>query len=94
MCLLCRKWKSKKRQWFPVDEDDERQVPQQESMDLQVVEHEPMQVVDQAMEEVHIVEQVVDEGAEKVHVEEQVVQVQTTPKKVSSVRPQETNTKK
>jgi hypothetical protein len=38
----------------------ERLVPQQESMDLQVVEHEPMQVVDQAMEAVHIVEQVVD----------------------------------
>jgi hypothetical protein len=57
MCLLCRKRKSKKMQWFPVDEDvEERQVPQQESMDLQVVQHAVMQVVDQAMEEVHIVE--------------------------------------
>jgi hypothetical protein len=43
MCLLCRKRKSKKRQWFPVDEDvEESQVSQQEPMDLQVVQHEPM----------------------------------------------------
>jgi hypothetical protein len=56
MCLLCRKRKSKKRQWFPIDEDvEERQVPQQEYMDLQVVQHAVMQVADQAMEEVRVV---------------------------------------
>jgi hypothetical protein len=42
-------------------------------------------VVDQAIEELHVVEQVVDDGTEEVHVEEQVVEVQTTPKKVSNV---------
>jgi hypothetical protein len=62
MCLICRKRKLKKRQWFPVDEDiEESQVPQQESMDLQVVQHAVMHVADQAMEEVHIVEYAVME---------------------------------
>jgi hypothetical protein len=53
----------------------EMQVPQQ---DLQVVVHEPM-------EEVHVVQEMVDETTEKVQGEEQVVEVQTTPKKVSSM---------
>jgi hypothetical protein len=71
MCLLCRKRKSKKRQWFLVDEDIKKmQVPQQ---DLQVVVHEPTQVVEQDMEEVHVVQQVVDEVTEEVQGEEQVV---------------------
>jgi hypothetical protein len=71
MCLLCRKRKSKKRQWFLVDEDiEEMQVPQQ---DLQVVVHEPTQVVEQDMEEVHVVQQVVEQDMEEVHVVQQVV---------------------
>jgi hypothetical protein len=71
MCLLCRKRKSKKRQWFLVDEDIEKmQVPQQ---DLQVVVHEPTQVVEQDMEEVHVVQQVVEQDMEEVHVVQQVV---------------------
>jgi hypothetical protein len=60
----------------------EMQVPQQ---DLQVVVHEPMQVVEQDMEEVHVVQQVVDEATEEFQGEEHVVKVQTTPKKVSSM---------
>jgi hypothetical protein len=96
MCLLYRKRKSKKRQWFPIDEDVqemEMQVLQQESMDLQVVEHDPMEVlwvVDEVMEEVHIAEQVVDEATEEVHVEEHVVEVKSTKKKCQSCYLQET----
>jgi hypothetical protein len=87
----------KERQWFPIDEDiEERQVPQQESMDLQVMQRAVMQVADQAMEEVHVVEhavmeevhvvkhavmEVVAEVTEEVHMDEQVVEVLTTPKK-------------
>jgi hypothetical protein len=59
---------------------------QQESMDLQVVEHDPMEVlwvVDEVMEEVHIAEQVVDETTEEVHVEEHVVEVKSTKKSVN-----------
>jgi hypothetical protein len=40
----------------------EMQVPQQvPQQNLQVVEYEPMHVVEQDMEEVHIVQQVMDE---------------------------------
>jgi hypothetical protein len=82
MCLLYRKRKSKKRQWFPIDEDVqemEMQVLQQESMDLQVVEHDPMEVL-----------WVVDEVMEEVHVEEHVVEVKSTKKKCQSCYLQET----
>jgi NACalpha-BTF3-like transcription factor len=61
MYLLCRKGKSKKRQWFPVDEDVEEMEMQVLQQDLQVVEYEPMQVVEQDMEEGHVVQQEVDE---------------------------------
>jgi hypothetical protein len=86
MCSLSRKRKSKKRQWFPVDEDvEERQVPQQESMKLQLLQHEPMQMVDDAMDlqvQQHEPMQVVDQPMEEVH----IVEVVSTPKKVLSIR--------
>jgi hypothetical protein len=60
------------------------QVPQQ---DLQVVEHEPMQVMEQAMVVQEVVDQEVleQELAEQEVVEQDVVEVQTTPKKVSGM---------
>jgi hypothetical protein len=67
----------KKRKWFLVDEDVEAmemQVPRQE---LQVVEHEPMHLVEHEVVDQEVIDQEV--------VEQEVVEIQSTPKKVSSV---------
>jgi hypothetical protein len=79
MCLLCRKRKSKKRQWFPVDEDAKEMAMQVPQQDLQVVEHDD--VLEQDVVEQDVVEQ-------------NVVEVQTTPKKRCQACLQETYTKK
>jgi hypothetical protein len=76
MCLLCRKRKSKKRQWFLVDEDAKEMTMQVPQQDRQVVEHDD--VLEQDVVEHDVVEQVV---VEQDVVEQDVVEVQTTPKK-------------
>jgi uncharacterized protein YoxC len=92
LCLLGRKQKSKKRQWFHVadgvQEVEQDGLEMQEAMELQVVEHEPMevvQVVNEVTEDVQVVEHVVDEVTEEVQVVDEAMEVQVTPTKVSSM---------